>query len=102
LQLANIHFALKWSSVETINHFRTGSCVPCQCQRVHCSAVNSIDASALESLEAIDSRLRDSGILLHLSEVKGPVMDRLKHTHFLRDLSGKVYLTHYQAVQDLS
>ena len=81
-------------------------CVASHPQLAHvvlqCSAVNSIDASALESLEAIDSRLRDSGILLHLSEVKGPVMDRLKHTHFLRDLSGKVYLTHYQAVQDLS
>ena len=81
-------------------------CVASHPQLAHvvfqCSAVNSIDASALESLEAIDSRLRDSGILLHLSEVKGPVMDRLKHTHFLRDLSGKVYLTHYQAIQDLS
>jgi SulP family sulfate permease len=81
-------------------------CVAIHPQLAHvvlqCSAVNSIDASALESLEAIDSRLRDSGILLHLSEVKGPVMDRLKHTHFLRDLSGKVYLTHYQAIQDLS
>ena len=81
-------------------------CVASHPQLAHvvlqCSAVNSIDASALESLEAIDSRLRDSGILLHLSEVKGPVMDRLKHTHFLRDLRGKVYLTHYQAVQDLS
>ncbi len=81
-------------------------CVASHPQLAHvvlqCSAVNSIDASALESLEAIDSRLCDSGILLHLSEVKGPVMDRLKHTHFLRDLSGKVYLTHYQAVQDLS
>jgi SulP family sulfate permease len=81
-------------------------CVASHPQLAHvvlqCSAVNSIDASALESLEAIDSRLRDSGISLHLSEVKGPVMDRLKHTHFLRDLSGKVYLTHFQAVQDLS
>ena len=81
-------------------------CVASHPQLAHvvlqCSAVNSIDASALESLEAIDSRLRDSGILLHLSEVKGPVMDRLKHTHFLRDLSGKVYLTHFQAIQDLS
>ena len=81
-------------------------CVASHPQLAHvvlqCSAINSIDASALESLEAIDSRLRDSGILLHLSEGKGPVMDRLKHTHFLRDLSGKVYLTHFQAVQDLS
>ncbi|MCB2065706.1 MAG: sulfate permease, partial [Erythrobacter sp.] len=37
------------------------------------SAVNAIDASGLESLEAINQRLKDAGIALHLSEVKGPV-----------------------------
>ncbi|MCB1387997.1 MAG: sulfate permease, partial [Rhodobacteraceae bacterium] len=42
-----------------------------------CTAVNAIDFSALESLEAINTRLKDLGIGLHLSEVKGPVMDRL-------------------------
>lgn len=67
-----------------------------------CSAINDIDASALESLEAVDKRLRDAGMALHLSEVKGPVMDRLKDTHFLRDLSGQVFLSHYQAIQKLS
>jgi SulP family sulfate permease len=69
---------------------------------LQCSAVNDIDASALESLEAIDRRLRDAGIAFHLSEVKGPVMDRLKTTHFLRNLSGQVFLSHYQAVQALA
>jgi SulP family sulfate permease len=44
-----------------------------------CSAVNEVDFSALESLEAINSRLKDIGVGLHLSEVKGPVMDRLRH-----------------------
>lgn len=67
-----------------------------------CSAINDIDASALESLELIESRLLSAGITLHLSEVKGPVMDRLKHTHFLHHLSGQVFLTHYQAIQALS
>ncbi|MBH1963961.1 MAG: sulfate permease [Comamonadaceae bacterium] len=69
---------------------------------LQCSAINYIDASALESLEAIDVRLRDAGLRLHLSEVKGPVMDRLKSTEFLHHLSGEVYLSHYQAVHDLS
>lgn len=69
---------------------------------LQCSAINDIDASALESLEAIDTRLADSGIYLHLTEVKGPVMDRLKQTHFLRDLRGKVFLTHYQAIHELT
>ena len=58
-----------------------------------CSAVNAIDASGLESLEAINHRLADGNISLHLSEVKGPVMDRLKRTHFLEDLSGRVFLS---------
>ena len=43
----------------------------------------------------------DAGIPLHLREVKGPVMDRLKDTDFLRHLGGQVFLTHYQAVQSL-
>ena len=61
------------------------------------SAVNAIDTSALESLEAINHRLSDMGIRLHLSEVKGPVMDRLRKTGFLEELSGKVFLSQYAA-----
>src|SRR5690606_10654638 len=67
-----------------------------------CSAVNEIDLSALESLEAINARLRDMGIALHLSEVKGPVMDRLQRSHFLADLTGEVFLSQYQAVEKLA
>lgn len=67
-----------------------------------CPAVNRIDASALESLEAINLRLRDAGVRLHLSEVKGPVMDRLKHTHFLDALGGKVYFNQFEAIADLA
>lgn len=58
-----------------------------------CSAINAVDASALESIEAINHRLADSGIKLHLSEVKGPVMDALERSHLLRDLTGKVFLS---------
>jgi SulP family sulfate permease len=63
------------------------------------SAVNEVDFSALESLEAINQRLTDLGIGLHLSEVKGPVMDRLEQTHFLRHLNGNVFLSQYDAWQ---
>jgi len=69
---------------------------------LQCTAVNEIDMSALESLEAINTRLREAGIQLHLSEVKGPVMDLLKCTDFLEHLSGEVYLSHYQSVKALS
>ncbi len=64
-----------------------------------CSAVNAIDMSALESLEAIQHRLTSMGVRLHLSEVKGPVMDRLAGTEFLEHLTGAVYLSQHQAIQ---
>lgn len=61
------------------------------------SAVNEVDFSALESLEAINLRLIDMGVRLHLSEVKGPVMDRLKKSHLIGDINGKVFLSQYDA-----
>ncbi|WP_438942961.1 SulP family inorganic anion transporter [Pseudovibrio exalbescens] len=67
-----------------------------------CSAVNEVDMSALESLEAINHRLSDMGLKLHLSEVKGPVMDRLKRSHFLEELSGEVFLSQYHAQAKLA
>ena len=67
-----------------------------------CSAVNEIDASALESLEAINHRLGEAGIGLHLSEVKGPVMDRLARTHFIAALNGRVFLSQDRAFAELA
>ncbi|EAR49533.1 sulfate permease [Oceanicola granulosus HTCC2516] len=65
-------------------------------------AVNDIDLSALESLEAINARLRDADLRLHLSEVKGPVMDRLERSHFLDELTGGVFLSHHAATRALA
>lgn len=73
----------------------------CQHVVLQCSAINFIDFSAVESLEMINERLKSSGISLHLSEVKGPVEDRLKRSHFLDHLSGKIYLSQYDAAKDL-
>ncbi|WP_148253928.1 SulP family inorganic anion transporter [Aidingimonas lacisalsi] len=67
-----------------------------------CSAINLIDASALESLDAINARLNDSHVTLHLAEVKGPVMDRLKSSEFLDELTGRVFLSTYGAWKTLS
>ena len=66
-----------------------------------CSAINEIDGSAVESLEAINQHLSESGVTLHLSEVKGPVMDRLKRSHFLEILSGQVFLSQHVAISEL-
>jgi SulP family sulfate permease len=67
-----------------------------------CPAVNEIDLSALEALEEINRRLNEQHITLHLSEVKGPVMDALKRSHFLEHLTGKVFLHHHAAVMELA
>ncbi|MFK8041134.1 SulP family inorganic anion transporter [Congregibacter sp.] len=68
---------------------------------LQCTAVNAIDLSALEALEAVTLRLKEQGIMLHLSEVKGPVMDALERTDFLEHLSGQVFLTQHQACEAL-
>lgn len=65
------------------------------------SAVNEVDMSALESLETINDRLKDIDITLHLSEVKGPVMDRLRRCSFLNHMTGEVFLSQYDAFQAL-
>ena len=67
-----------------------------------CSAINAIDMSALESLEAINERLCDMGVSFHLSEIKGPVMDQLVDTDFLKYLTGEIFLSQKIAVDRLS
>jgi sulfate permease, SulP family len=60
-----------------------------------CSAVNHIDASAVEGLQSLAGDLERRGVRLVLTEVKGPVMDRLArspelqraHIEFIADLS---------------
>jgi SulP family sulfate permease len=66
-----------------------------------CPAVNLIDASALESLEAISERLKAAGVTFHLSEVKGPVMDALQRSDFFAHLTGRVFLSQFAAMQAL-
>ncbi len=67
-----------------------------------CAAINTVDASAVESLMAINQRLASSGLRFHLAEVKGPVMDRLQRSPLLQALSGQVFLCHHDAMQALA
>tara|TARA_B100000767_G_scaffold271354_1_gene296822 strand:- start:8814 stop:10535 length:1722 start_codon:yes stop_codon:yes gene_type:complete len=67
-----------------------------------CSAINASDMSALESLEVINGRLCDMGVSFHLSEIKGPVMDQLVDTDFLKHLTGEIFLSQKIAVDRLS
>ncbi|MEN8831455.1 MAG: sulfate permease [Pacificibacter sp.] len=66
---------------------------------LQCSAVNDIDLSALEALETINKVLNEMDVKLHLSEVKGPVMDHLGSEQFLSDLTGFVFLSQFEAVK---
>ena len=66
-----------------------------------CSGVNLIDASALDSLEAIAERLKAADVQLHLSEVKGPVMDQLRRSEFLQRFGGQMFVSQFAAMQEL-
>jgi len=67
-----------------------------------CSSISDIDTSALETLRSVNRHLSDAGMLFHLSEVKGPVMDQLLHSDFIASMSGKVFISHYLAWKELS
>ncbi|MCC2972540.1 SulP family inorganic anion transporter [Massilia sp. IC2-476] len=66
------------------------------------SAVNAIDTSALFGLEELNTSLRQRGVLLHLAEVKGPVMDRLRHSTLLQALNGRLFLSAAMAWDELA
>ncbi|AFY92225.1 SulP family inorganic anion transporter [Chamaesiphon minutus] len=51
-----------------------------------CSAINLIDASALEILESLIADLNSLGIKFYFAEVKGPVMDKLINIGFVADI----------------
>ncbi|WP_256077276.1 SulP family inorganic anion transporter [Massilia sp. YIM B04103] len=65
------------------------------------SAVSSIDTTALFGLMELNQSLKRRGIGLHLAEVKGPVMDRLRDSQLLDLLNGKVFLSTAMACDHL-
>ncbi|MAT83586.1 MAG: sodium-independent anion transporter [Gammaproteobacteria bacterium] len=66
------------------------------------SAVNLVDVSGLEMLYRLNDNLAAMGIKLHLSEVKGPVMEHFEATDFTMRLTGSVFFTTDQAMRDLA
>ena len=67
------------------------------------SAVSLIDTTGLYALTEINRSLRAQAIKLHLTEVKGPVMDRLQQSELLgKELSGQVFLSTVQAFRCLA
>jgi SulP family sulfate permease len=67
-----------------------------------CTATNFIDTSGLEMLELLQDNLAEVGVTLHLAEVKGVVMDKLKETEFYANMQGHVYFSADIAMRDLA
>ncbi|CAA9890172.1 Sulfate transporter [Candidatus Methylobacter favarea] len=66
------------------------------------TSVSDIDTTALEVLEELNRALQSARITLHLSEAKGPVLDKLKKTDFLNHLApGKVFFRTEDAIREL-
>ena len=61
------------------------------------SGVNDIDFTGMESLEQLGQELGARGVQLHLSELKGPVRDRLEAIALPKRLSGRVFQTQSDA-----
>jgi len=67
-----------------------------------CQSISFIDTSALQSLSDILYRLEKANIQLHLAEIKGPVMDKLKDTEFLKKIGMEnIFLSTHQAITTL-
>lgn len=66
------------------------------------TAINFIDASALETLESLYRELKDAGVAFHLTDIKGPVMDKLKTTDLIDHLGpDHIHLTIHNAMATL-
>jgi sulfate permease, SulP family len=65
------------------------------------SAVNLMDATAVDVFSELNADLAAQNIRLHLAEVKGPVQDRLQRSALWHALSGEVFLSTNEAFEKL-
>lgn len=61
--------------------------------------VNHIDVSGLTALQELHATLASEGLRLEFSEVKGPVLDRLKAVGWLERYDVSLYLSHHEGIQ---
>ncbi|HWR79239.1 MAG TPA: SulP family inorganic anion transporter [Pseudomonas sp.] len=104
LLMLRIDAALFFANAEVICDRVVGLLQP-QTRRVLLvmSAVNQIDTTGLYALVELNRTLAARGIELHLSEIKGPLMDRLRSSQLLQDqLSGAIFLSTAQAYEQLA
>ncbi|WP_201588278.1 SulP family inorganic anion transporter [Psychrobacter jeotgali] len=65
------------------------------------AAVNHIDLTAQEMLRTLNQELIRQDKYLHFSFIKGPVMDIIGDTPLITELSGRIYLSTIEAVDEL-
>ncbi len=97
-----LHFANK----EAINNFIEQALIE-HPDALHlllvCSAVNVLDGDGIELLRYWNLKLKSQCKILHLAEVKGPIMDKLQEMHFTEQLApGRVFLSTHEAFSTLS
>ena len=67
------------------------------------SGVGFVDSSALKVLQVAIDTLREAGVTIHLADVKGPVLDRLRRTRIFEHMApGQVFPTPQAAVTALT
>lgn len=97
ISFANVSYIIDFIEVETLNNAELKHVV------LIFSSVSYIDSTAFEALENLTQALNNKHILLHLAEVKGPVIDKLQQTNFLDQLKpGEVFFHTIDAVESLS
>lgn len=61
--------------------------------------VNHIDVSGLTALQELHAALAAEGLRLEFSEVKGPVLDKLRAISWLERYDVSLYLSHHEGIQ---
>ena len=67
-----------------------------------CSAVNFIDTTGLETLRRVNHTLEARDVVLHLSDVKGPVATQIEATSLAEELTGRMFLTTDEAMRTVT
>ena len=67
------------------------------------SSVSYVDTTAVSTFKEMVAGLRLTGTIIHLSEVRGPVFDKLKKMDFFNDLlPGRVFFQTNEAVTNVT
>ncbi len=81
------------SRIEALLRTHSGT----RCILLILSAVNQLDSTALGILTELEKSLASRNISLQFSEVKGPVLDRLRPTPLGERMKDRIYLSTHQA-----